>query len=83
MYPTLRFSERMALWSRNVSPTANMNGRVIPATAMFKARFPRLRMNKRPRLATDSSMLMLHDGNTVCMNFLLRPIAEGPSKIPP
>lgn len=34
-------------------------------------------------LATDSSMGVLHEGKTVCMKVLLRPIPEGPSKIPP
>nr|KYP70783.1 putative ADP-ribosylation factor GTPase-activating protein AGD6 [Cajanus cajan] len=41
------FSERMVLWRRKVTPTAKMKGRVIPATAMLKARLPLRRMVRR------------------------------------
>ena len=79
-----------------MTPTLNKNGREIPTSAIVKARLPLRRMEvksssrptrnrkkRRPILATDSSIGVLHDGNSRCTNCLLRPSAEGPSKIPP
>lgn len=77
-------------------PAPKRNGREIPASAIVKARLPlrrmelksssrptRKRKKRRPILATDSSIGVLHEGKTRWTNCLLRPSAEGPSKIPP
>nr|GLL49238.1 hypothetical protein EUGRSUZ_B02181 [Ipomoea trifida] len=77
-------------------PIPNTNGRLIPARAIARAFFPVLfkefrsssnptknRKNSRPRFANVSKTVRLFAGNTAFRKVLLRPNADGPSKIPP
>ncbi|GAV62701.1 LOW QUALITY PROTEIN: hypothetical protein CFOL_v3_06224, partial [Cephalotus follicularis] len=77
------------------TPMPQIKGREIPAKAMPNAclllrrmelksssRPTRKRKKRRPILATDSSIGVLHCGNIAC-KFWFLPRADGPSRIPP